>query len=82
MRGEGAVTDSQALRRFVGIGLLQESAPDAMLLLKCRHLLVKDESSKKGVGGDKRQGDCPGINDAGRHDRRRHDIDGTSVGQE
>jgi IS5 family transposase len=36
---EDALYDSQAIRRFVGIDLGRESAPDATTLLKFRHLL-------------------------------------------
>ncbi|MBA5872400.1 MAG: IS5 family transposase, partial [Nitrospira sp. CR2.1] len=36
---EDAIYDSQAIRRFVGIDLARESAPDATTLLKFRHLL-------------------------------------------
>jgi IS5 family transposase len=36
---EDAIYDSQAIRRFVGIDLNRESAPDATTLLNFRHLL-------------------------------------------
>jgi len=36
---EDAIYDSQAIRRFVGVDLARESAPDATTLLKFRHLL-------------------------------------------
>ena len=36
---EDALYDSQAIRRFVGIDLSRESAPDATTLLKFRRLL-------------------------------------------
>ena len=36
---EDALYDSQAIRRFVGIDLAREAAPDATTLLKFRHLL-------------------------------------------
>lgn len=36
---EDALYDSQAIRRFVGIDLSRESAPDATTLLNFRHLL-------------------------------------------
>ena len=36
---EDAITDSQALRNFVGIDLSRESAPDATTLLQFRRLL-------------------------------------------
>jgi len=36
---EDAIYDSQAIRKFVGIDLGRESAPDATTLLKFRHLL-------------------------------------------
>jgi IS5 family transposase len=36
---EDAIYDSQAIRRFVGIDLNREAAPDATTLLKFRHLL-------------------------------------------
>ena len=35
-----ALYDSQAIRRFVGIDLAREAAPDATTLLKFRGLLV------------------------------------------
>lgn len=38
---EDAIYDSQAIRRFVGIDLTHESAPDATTLLKFRRLLEK-----------------------------------------
>jgi IS5 family transposase len=38
---EDAITDSQALRRFMGIDLSRESVPDATTLLKFRHLLAE-----------------------------------------
>lgn len=40
---EDAIYDSQAIRRFVGIDLARESAPDATTLLKFRHLLEEKE---------------------------------------
>lgn len=40
---EDALYDSQAIRRFVGIDLARESAPDATTLLKFRRLLEKHE---------------------------------------
>lgn len=43
---EDAITDSQALRVFVGIDLARESAPDATTLLHFRHLLEKHELTK------------------------------------
>jgi IS5 family transposase len=36
---EGALYDSQAIRRFVGIDLSRESGPDVTTLLNFRHLL-------------------------------------------
>lgn len=36
---EDAIYDSQSIRAFVGIDLGRESAPDATILLKFRHLL-------------------------------------------
>jgi len=36
---EDAIYDSQAIRRFVGVDLSRETAPDATTLLKFRHLL-------------------------------------------
>jgi IS5 family transposase len=45
---EDEITDSQALRGFVGIDLSRESAPDATTLLQFRHLLEKHELTKKG----------------------------------
>jgi IS5 family transposase len=44
---EDEITDSQALRGFVGIDLSRESAPDATTLLQFRHLLEKHELTKK-----------------------------------
>ena len=43
---EDAITDSQALRAFVGIDLSRESAPDATTLLQFRHLLERHELTK------------------------------------
>jgi IS5 family transposase len=40
---EDAIYDSQAIRRFVGIDLSQESAPDATTLLKFRRLLEEKQ---------------------------------------
>ena len=40
---EDAIYDSQAIRRFVGIDLNRESAPDATTLLNFRHLLESHE---------------------------------------
>ena len=40
---EDALYDSQAIRRFVGIDLSREAAPDATTLLKFRHLLEKHQ---------------------------------------
>lgn len=40
---EDALYDSQAIRRFVGIDLNRESAPDATTLLNFRHLLESHE---------------------------------------
>jgi IS5 family transposase len=44
---EDAVYDSQAIRRFVGIDLTRESAPDATTLLKFRHLLEQHGLMRK-----------------------------------
>ena len=44
---EDAITDSQALRGFVGIDLSRESAPDATTVLQFRHLLAKHDSTKQ-----------------------------------
>jgi len=44
---EDAITDSQALRAFVGIDLSREAAPDATTVLQFRHLLEKHELTKK-----------------------------------
>jgi IS5 family transposase len=44
---EDEITDSQALRGFVGIDLSRESAPDATTLLQFRHLLEKHELTKQ-----------------------------------
>ncbi len=40
---EDALYDSQAIRRFVGIDLSREAAPDATTLLKFRHLLEEHQ---------------------------------------
>lgn len=40
---EDALYDSQAIRRFVGIDLNREAAPDATTLLKFRHLLEQHQ---------------------------------------
>ena len=44
---EDALTDSQALRNFVGIDLSRESAPDATTLLQFRRLLEKHQLTEK-----------------------------------
>lgn len=44
---EDAVYDSQAIRRFVGIDLSRESAPDATTLLKFRRLLEKHDLTRE-----------------------------------
>jgi IS5 family transposase len=44
---EDAITDSQALRAFVGIDLSREAAPDATTVLQFRHLLEQHELTKK-----------------------------------
>lgn len=44
---EDAITDSQALRGFVGIDLSREAVPDATTLLQFRHLLEKHELTKQ-----------------------------------
>jgi len=44
---EDAIYDSQAVRRFVGIDLGRESAPDATTLLKFRRLLETHELTRK-----------------------------------
>lgn len=44
---EGAVYDVQSIRRFVGINLSEENAPDATTLLHFRHLLEESGLSKK-----------------------------------
>ena len=43
---EDAITDSQALRNFVGIDLSRESAPDATTLLQFRHLLERHDLTR------------------------------------
>lgn len=43
---EDAVYDSQAIRRFIGIDLNIEAAPDATMLLKCRRLLETHHLTK------------------------------------
>lgn len=40
---EDAITDSQALRAFVGIDLSREAVPDATTLLQFRHLLEEED---------------------------------------
>jgi IS5 family transposase len=40
---EDALYDSQAIRRFVGIDLARDTAPDATTLLKFRHLLERHQ---------------------------------------
>jgi IS5 family transposase len=40
---EDALYDSQAIRRFVGVDLSHESAPDAMTRLNFRHLLERHQ---------------------------------------
>ena len=44
---EDAVYDSQALRDFIGIDLAIEAVPDATTLLKFRHLLEKQDLTRK-----------------------------------
>ncbi|EXI77471.1 MAG: Transposase DDE domain protein [Candidatus Accumulibacter regalis] len=44
---EDAITDSQALQRFVGIDLSREAAPDASTVLQFRHLLEQHGLAKK-----------------------------------
>jgi transposase, IS5 family len=44
---EDAITDSQALRAFVGIDLSREAVPDATTVLQFRHLLEKHDLTKK-----------------------------------
>lgn len=44
---EDAIYDSQALRSFVGIDLLRESAPDATTLLKFRRLLEDNKLTER-----------------------------------
>jgi IS5 family transposase len=44
---EDAIYDSQAIRRFVGIDLVGEAAPDATTLLKFRRLLEAHELTRK-----------------------------------
>ena len=43
---EDAITDSQALRAFVGIDLAQEAVPDATTLLQFRHRLEKHDLTR------------------------------------
>ena len=40
---EDALYDSQAIRRFIGIDLARDTAPDATTLLKFRHLLEQHQ---------------------------------------
>ena len=44
---EDAIYDSQAIRRFVGIDLAREAAPDATTLLKFRRLLERHDLTRK-----------------------------------
>src|SRR5512135_1996888 len=44
---EDALYDSQSIRRFVGIDLGREAAPDATTLLKFRHLLETHELTQR-----------------------------------
>lgn len=44
---EDAIYDSQAIRRFIGIDLNRESAPDATTLLKFRRLLEKHQLTER-----------------------------------
>ncbi len=44
---EDAITDSQALRAFVGIDLSREATPDAATVLQFRRLLEKHDLTKK-----------------------------------
>jgi IS5 family transposase len=44
---DDAIYDSQAIRRFVGIDLNRESAPDATTLLKFGRLLETHELTRK-----------------------------------
>jgi len=44
---EDAIYDSQAIRRFVGVDLSRESAPDATTLLHFRHLLEEHGLTKR-----------------------------------
>ena len=44
---EDAIYDSQSIRRFVGIDLGREDAPDATTLLKFRHLLEEHQLTRK-----------------------------------
>jgi IS5 family transposase len=44
---EDSIYDSQAMRRFIGINILEENSPDATTLLKFRHLLEEHELCKK-----------------------------------
>ena len=69
---EDAIYDSQAIRRFVGIDLSQESAPDATTLLKFRRLLEEKASDRIAVSGDQRPPGRTGPVPARRHHRRRH----------
>jgi len=44
---EDALYDSQSMRRFVGINLLEEDVPDATTLLKFRHLLEQHDLTSR-----------------------------------
>lgn len=44
---EDALYDSQSMRRFVGINLLDEDVPDATTLLKFRHLLEQHDLTSR-----------------------------------
>ena len=44
---EDSIYDSQSMRRFVGIDLIEENVPDATTLLKFRHMIEKNGIAKR-----------------------------------
>jgi IS5 family transposase len=79
---EDAITDSQALQKFVGIDLSREAAPDSTTVLQFRHLLEQHGLTKKLFDVGQRDAGRCGPDDARRHHRRRHDHRRPAIGQE
>jgi hypothetical protein len=48
---EDVIYDSQAIRRFIGIDLIVDTAPDATTLLKFRRLLETHRAPRKTAAG-------------------------------